>query len=174
MADELQMGSLGSAVQMLDVEQIVALVYEQSACSEVRPPGPVALLREMIGAKSITFVDGKGCIVGLPDHPKVRMRRGLHGEELCMAFAHAAAVVAFARHCPGQTLCEERIAPIASALVMPEPAVRTTVRAVGPRAEAVARIFVVPLPIARARLNRLGLAPKSGQYLRLASMKNAG
>lgn len=159
---------------MLDAEQIVSLVYGQASCSELRPPGPVALLREMIGADAIAFVDGRGSVVGLPSRPRVRVRRGLHGVELCMTFARAAAVVAFARHCPGETMCEQRIIPLASALVMPRAAILGAARSLGPRAEAIARLFVVPDSVARERLVQLGIAPRSGQYLRVVRMQNAG
>lgn len=159
---------------MHDVERIVSLVYEEASCSEVRPPGPVALLRQMVGADAIAFVDDRNRVTGLPHAPRVRIRRGLHGEALCMAFAHAAAVVAFAMHCPGETLCEERIAPLTAALVMPAPAFRAAVRMVGPRAEALGSIFVVPATVVRQRLVQLGIALRSGQYLRVVQMKTAG
>lgn len=159
---------------MRDIEQLVSLVYQEASCNEVRPPGPVTLVREMIGAQAISFVEGRGSVIGLPTAPRVRIRRGLHGVELCMAFGRAAAVVAFARHCPGETMCEERLAPLAAGLIMPGPAVRATVRAVGPREDAIARVFVVPSSIAKARLLWLGIGLKSGQYLRVVRMQNAG
>lgn len=159
---------------MIDVETIVSRVYELALCSESRPPGPVVLLRHMIGSDRIKFVDDRTSVRGLPDRPFVRVRRGLHGEELCMTFGRAAAVVALAQHCPGETLCEERVEPLTAALLMPGTALRACVRTIGPRHEEIARIFVVPAAVAAARLRRLGVALASGQYMRPTLVKDAG
>lgn len=148
---------------MVDSEALARWVYARTSCSLASPPGPLFLLRSLIGDERITFRDGAEASVD-DRSGMVSLPRGLSPQRFCLACALVDAhVAAWMLH---WSITKQEGHEVAIAVIMPREAVLAAVQSCGPNAEALASIFVIDARLASHRLRRLGLRLRSGQYAR--------
>lgn len=149
----------------MGLEFVVQCVYTRTFSSESEPPGPLTLLRRLIGTDRIRFVDGRSAITRDSSGFRVAIERGLTREQTCLRFGSAVATVAILDGGAGSAVPLE-VRRLATALIMPGEAIRRALTAVGPRVDRIAEIFVVSRVIAAERMQALGLSLASGQFRR--------
>jgi hypothetical protein len=157
---------------MLDADIVARWIYDRTFCALQWPPGPAELLHRLVGGHHIAIVDEPYSVARDLHGFRVIITRSLAPELLCMQFGSAVATVGrlLRQEAVGS---DEQVRRIASAIVMPKPALRRALRSIGPRVEGVAQAFVVPLDVARDRICALGLRLASGEF-RHAELRGVG
>jgi len=154
-----------------DADVVARWIYDRTMCSIDWPPGPAELLQRLVGASRIAFDAAPLRVSNKLGGLQVTIPRGLPPERLCMAMAWATATAGlWMRQEVGS---ERHVRRVAWAIVMPKPALRRTIRAIGPRIEAIARAFVVPPTDAYERVALAGLRLSSGVY-QIGDLRSAG
>jgi hypothetical protein len=156
----------------MGLESIARGVYSQVFASESQPPGPVVILRRLIGSDRIRFVDGRSTISRDASGFRVAIERGLPPETTCFRFATAIAVVSLV-DCRPRPIDLHEVRRLALAIVMPRKALRRALAARGPRLDEIGRVFVISRELVSERLQSVGFALASGQY-RTIALRDAG
>lgn len=145
---------------MSDTDLIAGAAYSMARVSLSAPPGPVTLLRRMIGANAIRFAGGVFYLEIEP--PRVVIPDCLTPAELCVA--SASAVARFAAWRIGVEIPDpQAMTDAICAIVLPEPAVMLALDA-GFDAEEIAKAFVVPPEMVHRRVSWLGVFESTGEF----------
>lgn len=155
---------------MFDPESLAGWVYAEALWSEDDPPGPGTLLQRIVGSRAIRFDDrDRVDISGHPDAFQVVIPRSSSPERMCLSMGTALAAIASLSGAPPAWLNGEPLRRVIAAIIMPRTALLRATLHLGPRADAIARAFLVPRLLAEERLRSLGMSLASGSYPRLVA-----